>query len=324
MARRRLTHGSLFTGAGGFDLGMDAAGLRTIWQCEIDEAAKSILAKNWPRVKRYEDVREISGADIDPVDVITFGSPCQDLSQAGRRKGLTTGTRSSLYFEAIRVIQEMKEETNGTYPKIAVWENVKNALSSNSGKDFHAALKAMANIGAMDIGWRMVNTVDFGPPQQRKRVFVVADFGGRRAGEILAHPPRMQRDHSKSRKTQADTAGGIAQSIGDGSDNGVSKPQFYRLVAFGDYRPSQYSSPILQRDYKSATDLIDPGKAGLRPRRLTPRECERLQGWPDDHTRWDRSGNELSDAARYRMIGNGVSAPVAQWIGEAITANVRP
>jgi DNA (cytosine-5)-methyltransferase 1 len=130
-----LTHGSLFTGVGGFDLGADAAGLETVWQCEINKQARSILAKHWPNVVRYEDVTEFKGDQVKPVDIISFGSPCQDLSIAGKGVGLA-GERSGLFHQAIRIAKEMRDATNGEQPRFLIWENVRIANNNAIVKKF--------------------------------------------------------------------------------------------------------------------------------------------------------------------------------------------
>jgi len=376
-----LTHGSLFTGVGGFDLGADAAGIETLWQAEIDKKASSVLAKHWPDVTRYGDVKTVKGNEVKPVDIISFGSPCQDLSIAGKGAGLQ-GSRSGLFFEAIRIIKEMRDATQNQYPQIAIWENVRGALSSNEGKDFHAAIQALAKLGAVDISYRLVNACHFGVPQRRVRVFVVADFRGERAGEILAKPTRLlwhpQQSGEQEQETTGETEGstGIQSTVAFDEYNGSTNNIHHTLRA-GTKQSTGVISYVKTRraqdknDYETwETDVPAPtlnifdntgsvratvlaiteraGKPGggkgllltkeLSPtlntgggqqiakpeketytiRRLTPVECERLMGWPDDHTKYDKDGNELSDSARYKMCGNGIAAPVAQWLCENI------
>ena len=359
-----MKHGSLFTGVGGIDLGFEKAGIETVWQCEINKQCRTVLAKHWPDAVRYEDVTTVDGAAVTPVDIITFGSPCQDLSIAGRRAGFQDGTRSNLYFEAIRIIKEMRHASENQYPRFAVWENVRGALSSNGGRDFLAAVEALADLGAVDISWRVVNTCHFGPPQRRVRVFVVADFGGERAGEILSQPTRVLWHPTASGEEGQETAGKTAESVGNGgwqttrevswaATNHVGSGVDENFARAGHlvYKEIENSlSTSNQRiDYETETFVIKAqpydeyndslgekvhhalragtkqstgALIGSKVRRLTPRECERLQGWPDDHTRWADSGKELADSARYKMCGNGVSAPVAQWIGENIVKAV--
>lgn len=370
MARtKKLTHGSLFTGVGGIDLGFDKCNIETIWQCEVDKKARLVLAKHWPQAVRYTDVCKVDGCTVKPVDIITFGSPCQDLSIAGKREGFQDGTRSNLYFEAVRIIKEMRDATKNQYPKYAIWENVKGAFSSNGGQDFFAAIQALADVGALDVSWRLVNTCHFGPPQRRMRIFVVADFGGERAAKILFKPTRVCWSPTTRRTSKQKTTRSTSKSVKNSS--GVNNPILIDRAAFNQGVNAQYTAYIsdgpvvpslvargphavatsvyqydgynqkLETDgtYRSLrtkrdwSDFIavftepqhietvtDDTNQPYVVRRLTPRECERLQGWPDDHTRWGEDDTEVSDNCRYKMIGNGVSAPVAQWLGENICA----
>ena len=135
----KLTLGSLFDGSGGFPLGGLLAGITPVWASEIEPFAVRVTSKRLPWMKHYGDISTISGAELEPVDIITFGSPCQDMSIAGKRSGLD-GSRSSLFYEAIRIIKEMRCATNGKYPRYCVWENVPGAFSSNGGRDFQSVL----------------------------------------------------------------------------------------------------------------------------------------------------------------------------------------
>lgn len=175
-------HASLFTGIGGFDLGFEAAGFATGWHAEIDKFCNRVLRTRWPEVVNLGDVSTIRGAPA--ADVISFGSPCQDLSVAGRRAGLD-GARSGLFYEAARIVAECR-------PTFAIWENVAGAFSSNDGRDFGAVLDILVQLGATDVAWRVFDSQFAGVPQQRRRVYLVADFGGRRAGEILFEPTRCE------------------------------------------------------------------------------------------------------------------------------------
>lgn len=202
------TVGSLFAGIGGFDAGMERAGFTPAWQVEIDRFATRILTAHWPEVTRRSDVRECGARNLTPVDVITFGSPCQDLSVAGGRAGLA-GERSGLFYEAIRIITELR-------PAIAVWENVPGAYSSNAGRDFAAVLAGFRDSGARDIAWRTLDAQGFGVAQRRRRVFVVADFRGERAGSIL-----FESDGGGGHPQAGRTAGQeVADTIGFGSGTG--------------------------------------------------------------------------------------------------------
>jgi len=142
-----MTLGSLFDGIGGFPLTASLCGIDTLWASEIEAVPISITKKHFPSMKHLGDIKNINGADVDPVDIITFGSPCQDLSIAGKRAGLE-GERSGLFMEAVRVMKEMRVKTNGRCPARIVWENVDGAFSSNRGEDFRVVLEEIAAIGA--------------------------------------------------------------------------------------------------------------------------------------------------------------------------------
>jgi DNA (cytosine-5)-methyltransferase 1 len=214
------TFGSLFAGVGGFDLGLEAAGWECAWQVEWDKECQQVLARHWPDVPRWGDVRDVIGSELPRVDLITFGSPCQDLSVAGKRAGFD-GARSGLFYEAIRIIKELRDDTNGRYPRLAVWENVVGAISSNHGRDFAAALDSLAEIGAVDIAWRVLDARWFGVPQRRRRIFVVADFGGEHASALLAEPASVRRNPGSSEPTRTDAAGDARGSVAVGfSENG--------------------------------------------------------------------------------------------------------
>ena len=208
MSKTQLTLGSLFSGSGGFELAGVLAGMKPIWNSDIEPFAIRVTTKRLPDTKHYGDVSTLNGAELEPVDVITFGSPCQDMSIAGRRAGLD-GERSGLFHQAVRIIREMREATNGEKPRFIVWENVPGAFTSNGGNDFKAVLEAVIGIAqedapevpapeqgrwpAADIyvgdGWsvayRVLDAQFWGVPQRRKRIFLVADFAGGRAPEIL-------------------------------------------------------------------------------------------------------------------------------------------
>ncbi|MCD8187242.1 MAG: DNA cytosine methyltransferase [Ruminococcus sp.] len=200
-----LTLGSLFDGSGAFPLAGLLAGIKPVWSSEIEPFPIRVTEKRLPFVKHLGDIGSINGGEIPPVDIITFGSPCQDMSVAGKRAGLE-GSRSSLFHEAIRVIKEMRCATNGKYPRYAVWENVTGAYSSNGGEDFRCVLEAFckikdesvsvprpkkwANAGEIladefSLAWRTFDAQYWGTPQRRKRIYLVTDFDGECAGKVL-------------------------------------------------------------------------------------------------------------------------------------------
>ena len=145
-----MTLGSLFDGSGTCPLAAAMCGITPVWASEIEPYPIRVTQKNFPRMKHLGDITQINGAEIEPVDIVTFGSPCQDLSEAGAQKGLVDGKRSRLFFDALRIICEMREATNGKYPRYAVWENVPGAFSSNKGRDFLAVLRAFVEAAGGD------------------------------------------------------------------------------------------------------------------------------------------------------------------------------
>ena len=232
-----LTLGSLFDGIGGFPLAGKYAGIRPVWASEIEPFPIRVTEKRLPEMKRYGDIHGLHGAKLEPVDVITFGSPCQDVSIAGKREGLSGG-RSGLFFEAIRVIREMREATNGEYPKWAVWENVPGALSSHNGEDFRQVLESLIRVqepeadvplpaggrwlpageimgDGYSLAWRVLDAAQgWGVAQRRKRVFVVLDLAGGRAGEVLFESEGLSGYTPPGAKARQGAAGGAEDSAG--------------------------------------------------------------------------------------------------------------
>jgi len=438
---KQLTYGSLFAGVGGFDLGFDAAGWDCKFQVEWDKNCQEILKRHWPGVIKYEDVRTVSAKMLPAVDLISFGSPCQDLSVAGKRSGLG-GERSGLFFEGVRIIKEMRDATNGEYPKWAIWENVAGALTSNKGEDFGEVINQMANIGALAIEWHVLDAQWFGVAQRRRRVFLVACWDPtaieRSGGQILSVPKDSDGDIKKGRKKRKQAARAL--------EAGISEPIWCRKTGYSKYgqggvstsfynheRPdmnsvpepyvkvvrsgarddegnlpaevwrSEETSPTLNsfdnsgesratvlivdgtrvNDVRIYEDEIFPtlkhrmgtgggqvplvgeqiaipiqgtligrsdtaGPAGkgfgdvgdpsytidttsqhavctpeLVLRRLTPLECERLMGFPDNHTQLDSNGKKIADTNRYKMCGNAIASPVAEWIGNELHKLIR-
>ena len=201
----KLTLGSLFDGSGGFPLAAIKSGIKPLWASEVEPFPIRVTQKNLPQVKHLGDIKDIDGSEINPVDIISFGSPCQDLSIAGKRAGLV-GEKSNLFYEAIRVIKEMRCKTNGKYPRYLLWENVPGAFSSNKGEDFRCVLEEITRIkdstvklprpsrwksageilgDNFSLAWRVLDAKYFGVPQRRRRIFLVADLDGGSSREIL-------------------------------------------------------------------------------------------------------------------------------------------
>lgn len=207
--------GSLFDGSGGFPLAGTLCGIEPVWAAEVEPYPIAVTRSRFPNMKHLGSVTEINGSKIEPVDIITFGSPCQDLSVAGKRAGLRheangdeETTRSGLFMEAVRIIKEMREATNGAYPSFALWENVPGAFSSSKGEDFRVVLEELIGIvepGAVvppvpkggwayadsyrgdgwSLAYRVFDAQWWGVPQRRRRIHLVLDLRGERAHEVL-------------------------------------------------------------------------------------------------------------------------------------------
>lgn len=230
-----LTLGSLFDGSGGFPLAGLLTGIVPVWSSEIEPFAIRVTEKRLPQVQHFGNISGLHGAKLPPVDIITFGSPCQDMSIAGKKTGLN-GSRSSLFHEAIRIIQEMRCASNGKYPRYIVWENVPGAFSSNGGEDFRCVLEAICSVKdssisiprpagkwtkageilaeSYSLAWRVLDAQYWGVPQRRKRIFLVADFDGRRAGKILFESEGLSGYSAESLRAWQRTAGSAADGFG--------------------------------------------------------------------------------------------------------------
>ncbi len=244
--QRPPTLGSLFDGIGGFPYAGLFFGIKPLWASEIQPSAISVTRRHLPGMAHVGDITKLRGGDLPPVDIITFGSPCQGLSHAGKRLGLAD-ERSGLFSEAIRIIREMQEATHGQYPRYALWENVPGALSSGkpAGSDFQAVLEAFtkteipfprsgkwANAGMVrsrgaDLAWCVYNAQHFGTAQRRRRIFLVVDFGGGCAGEILFIPQSL-RGYFAAGGTPRQGPAAYAQ-------NGSGTADFNRGVGFDGY-----------------------------------------------------------------------------------------
>ena len=234
-----LTLGSLFDGSGGFPLGGLISGITPVWASEIEPFPIRVTTKRLPFMKHYGDISQMDGGKIEPVDIITFGSPCTDMSVAGRRAGLE-GQQSVLFYQAIRIIKEMRCATNGKYPRYIVWENVPGAFSSNSGEDFKAVLEAVIGVAEpetqvpmpeknrwpyadcyMGDGWsvayRVLDAQFWGVPKRRKRIYLVADFAGRRAFDILFKSEGLSGYSAEGFRSWQRTAGSAADRTGTAS-----------------------------------------------------------------------------------------------------------
>ena len=354
-----MTLGSLFDGIGGWLLAARHAGVTPIWASEIEPFPCSVTARHFPDVKQLGDITQINPDEIEPVDIICAGSPCQDLSVAGKRKGLD-GERSGLFRTAVDIVRRMRERTGK--PRFFVWENVPGAFSSNKGDDFRAVLEeigqteipvpdsgkwtsaGMVECDECQIAWRVLDAQYWGVPQRRRRIFLVADFTAddRRAGEILFEREGVSGNIAESKGTGEGTAteteGGARATSGVyGFDTRASIASSAPVIADG--TPPLTTNNRLGvvttiYDMTHADEVMRPVKDGIVPtlnarmgtggnhgggsenlavtrsivRRLTPTECERLQGLEDGYTEGG------SDTARYKALGNGMAQPCADYV----------
>ena len=231
-----LTLGSLFDGIGGWLLAAQHAGIEPIWASEIAPFPASVTAHHFPNVVQLGDITGIQ--DLPPVDIVTCGSPCQDLSVAGKRKGLS-GERSGLFIRAVELVRRLRFATGGQYPRFFVWENVPGAFSSNRGMDFQAVLEeigesavpmpegnrwapaGLVQFPGAEIAWRVLDAQYWGVPQRRRRIFLVADFTGYSAGEILFERESVPRN--------IETGGEAREGIAAGAESGTGSASVLRM-----------------------------------------------------------------------------------------------
>jgi DNA (cytosine-5)-methyltransferase 1 len=237
-------------------------------------------------MKHYGDVSQMNGAEIDPVDIITFGSPCQDMSVAGKRAGLD-GERSGLFYQATRIIREMRDATDGKYPRWAVWENVPGAFSSNKGRDFKAVLEELISVsryadterGAIDlplpdrwdgaglimgdcfsVAWRVLDAQYWGVPQRRKRIYLVADLTGQCAGEVLFECEGVPRHTAQGVRPWERIAGDAERGIDEPSvyDNHAQDCRYSKLGGVGNTVTSRYGTGgVTCRSFSKKTYALD-------------------------------------------------------------------
>ena len=378
---KKINQLDLFSGIGGFHLGFEQAGFKVkSYFSEVDPHAIAVYKHKFKNSTYVGSVTDVRGEELPKIDLITFGSPCQDFSIAGNRKGME-GDRSSLILEAIRLITECR-------PRVFIWENVKGTFSSNSGEDFAAIIQEFTNIGGYRLEWQLLNSAWF-LPQNRERVYLVGYLDAPKRNwrgifPITGDNPQ-HRTMESSRKAiakcltargQADLHSGLqlikepikvksansrgydeayigdsinltainsstrrgrvgekkAQTLDTKCDQAVIQPKI-----IGYTRDS--SGKVTNRHLKDAAGTVHSSTGsggntdqfvldknytyfpGYRIRRLHPIETERLQGFPDDHTKYgiyDDEVKEVSKSQRYKQCGNAVTVNVVQAIAEKL------
>lgn len=297
-----LKHASFFTGIGGLDLGFEGAGITTVFQCEIKPFCREVLRRHWNTVPRANDIRRLSHETIPLADIWTAGFPCQDISLArmGARSGLN-GDQSGLFFDFIKLVGE-------SLPGTVVLENVHGLLSSHKGKDFETILKLLDELG-YGVAWRVLNSKDFGVPQSRRRVYIVAmhrDWQG--PGQVLFEPECGNGHTKKSKKNGEKSISPFKKVLGN-----LSKGPIVKGIAHCVYAESaRHTGTDWSRNYVSYPDG--------RVRRFTPAEVEAVQGFPRNWTLPEHSklSSDKIDSLRYHAVGNAVTVPVSEWIGRRI------
>lgn len=332
---------SLFAGVGGFDLGFEEAGMTCVGQVEIDKSANRVLAKHWPDTPRHTDVTTAKEwADeiglVGNVDVVCGGFPCQDVSLAGARAGLA-GERSKLFWDALSFATHVKA-------KWIVLENVHGLLSSNNGRDFHTVVTALSDSGFPYVEWRVFDSQFYGVPQRRRRVFIVGHvrnpsrfplFIDRRSSagnpETGNEPRENTSDGSGESITvfgQSSAFGGYSEgvktftaSMGKRTDDNivvfVKSRRAQNVEDFETWTKEDKSSTLNGFDntgpVRAVTLIVNSEEENMQTvRRLTPVECERLQGFPDGWTDGE------SNSQRYKQMGNAVTVNVATTVGRFI------
>ena len=333
-----ITLGSLFDGIGVFPLAASRHGITPVWASEIIPDAISITKRHFPEMEHLGDITKLDGRKIPAVHVITFGSPCQNLSQIGNRTGLN-GAKSSLFYQAIRIIEEMRDASGGLYPAIAVWENVIGAMLSSDKRDYLAVLKSFAGTEVSmpdsghwadagmvrgrrcDLAWRVLDAQYWSKPKlaHRERIFVVADFTGQRAAEILFNTRSMHTDSrlcsasglsaAEDRRDASFEAGRQIPVILPfygfkmrGAAANRNRQQFIR--SFGK-RTDVFPTILASEQAAFAYYYEDDPLAGCI-RYPTEAESERLMGLPPDWTKYGADGAEIRSSSRYMALGNSI------------------
>jgi len=274
---------SMFSGVGGFELGFQQANLQTqvVGFCEIDKYASQILETKFKEIKNYGDATKINETKLPNFDILVGGFPCQPFSMAGKRKGFDEA-RGTLFFDVARILAHKK-------PRNFILENVKGLLSHNKGKTFETILGILSDLGYI-VEWELLNSKNYGVPQSRERVYIVGHLRGQSRSKVFS----FRKSTEKSNQNPKLLTKNLGQAQRVFSTNGIS----VSIIALGGGQGAK-------------TGLYEV-KKGTQIRRLTPIECERLQGFPDNWT------EGLSDTQRYKCLGNAVTTNVIEWIGKQL------
>jgi DNA (cytosine-5)-methyltransferase 1 len=313
-----MRYGSVCSGIEAATQAWHGLGWTPAFFSDIEKFPVAVLQHHYPDVPLHGDFTSITEDDYGPIDLLVGGTPCQSFSIAGLRGGMDD-ERGNLALEFIRLAQRKR-------PQWLVWENVPGVLSSNGGRDFGSFLGALAEIG-YGFAYRVLDAQYFGVAQRRRRVFVVGYLGDwRRAAavlferESLSGNPAPIREEGEKVAPAVTTGPPFSRTGNERVECEAIVPVTARMRGFGDYECDGTASALKARDYKDATDLV---AEELSVRRLTPIECERLQGFPDGFTQIPWRGKEpenCPDGPRYKALGNSMAVPVMRWIGERIQA----
>ena len=326
----------LFSGIGGFALGFQRAGYQFTehYFSEIDKHAIANYKHNFPHAKYIGDITTLHGGDFTDIDIITFGSPCQDFSLAGKREGLA-GAKSSLIAHAIALIAQLK-------PSIFIWENVKGAFSSNAGADFWAIIQTLANLGGYTIEWQLLNT-SWVLPQNRERIYLIGHLAGRSIPGVFPigeNDKLLDRKTRKENRKRTSIKTSLARTITAryskmGSNDTYIVPKVAATLTGGGHSGGLHSDMTVIRQLKRgknkgadlkicptiSSNAFQENNLLNGVRRLTEIECERLQGFPDNWTQYgDYNGTikPIAKTQRYKLIGNAVTVDIVELIAKRL------
>ena len=304
---------SMFSGIGGFDLAMRNLGHEIIGACEIDKYARKVYARQFPGVPIHNDATRLQAESLPQFDVLCAGFPCQAFSIAGKRRGFED-TRGSLFFEIARIAKEKK-------PSLLLLENVKGLLSHDKGETFRVIISTLDEMG-YDAEWQVLNS-KYHVPQNRERIFIVGHLRGQRARQVFPLGDYDERNNETQQQAQGKGKRIRNQYTGSIDANYAKGGGSRTMLAWSSSGRKGYREERIKIGEANTLTTGDGCKnqstatyvnEGMKIRKLTPKECERLQGFPDDWTKYDDDGNIVSDTQRYKMCGNAVTVPVVQYI----------